>query len=79
MWGRGKIYKGEWVNNKMEGKGVMEWPDGRIYEGYFKDDMKEGPGKLIMPDGKVLKGLWNNDKLIHQYSAYQNSNIKNKE
>jgi hypothetical protein len=33
----GNVYnnKGQWVNNKMEGKGVFTWPDERKYVGHF--------------------------------------------
>ena len=29
----GKVYKGDYVNDKKEGHGVCEWPDGRSYDG----------------------------------------------
>jgi len=43
-WSDGRIYKGEWKNNKMEGTGEFKWPDGRKYEGQYVDDKKEGDG-----------------------------------
>ena len=33
IWDDGKIYVGEWVDNKMEGEGCCKWPDGKIYYG----------------------------------------------
>ncbi len=27
----GKVYTGQWIDNKMNGKGVFQWPDGRKY------------------------------------------------
>lgn len=29
----GTIYSGEWVNGRIEGKGVCEWTDGKKYDG----------------------------------------------
>ena len=30
-WTDGRVYEGEWVNNKKHGKGTFKWEDGRIY------------------------------------------------
>lgn len=27
----GKVYDGQWQDNKMNGKGIFYWPDGRKY------------------------------------------------
>ena len=29
----GSRYEGEWVNNKINGKGIYKWNDGRVYNG----------------------------------------------
>jgi len=50
------------VNNKMEGKGVFNWPDGRKYEGSYIDDKKEGLGIFYWPDGRRYDGQWMNGK-----------------
>ncbi len=39
-WNDGRIYKGEWLNNKMHGRGSYSWKDGRIYEGEYLNDKK---------------------------------------
>ncbi len=41
-WKSGKIYEGEWKNNKMFGYGVLKWPDGKVFEGHFENDLKHG-------------------------------------
>jgi hypothetical protein len=43
-WADGRVYTGEWLNNKMHGHGEFRWPDGRKYTGYYKDDKKHGHG-----------------------------------
>lgn len=34
-WADGRVYRGEYVNDKKHGKGVYTWPDGRMYQGNF--------------------------------------------
>lgn len=46
------MFLGDWVNNKMEGRGTFTWQDGRLYEGEYKDDKKEGYGVFKWPDGR---------------------------
>ena len=36
-WCDGKIYDGEYVDDKKEGYGVFKWPDGKLYMGMWKD------------------------------------------
>ena len=44
QWINGRVYDGDWKNNKMEGNGIFTWDDGRRYEGQYIDDKKEGNG-----------------------------------
>lgn len=32
-WPDGRVYEGDYVDDKKEGFGKVIWPDGRIYEG----------------------------------------------
>ena len=61
----GRLYEGEWKNNKREGKGIEKYPDGAIYEGEFKTDLKEGKGIFKYPDGSYHKGQWKDNILLH--------------
>lgn len=36
-WPDGKVYNGEYINDKKEGYGEFKWPDGKIYKGAWKD------------------------------------------
>ena len=38
-WPDGGIYEGEFVNGKMEGKGIRNWPNGNYYDGQFKNNL----------------------------------------
>jgi hypothetical protein len=31
LWADGKTYEGEWIKNKMHGKGSLRWPDAKEY------------------------------------------------
>ena len=33
-------YNGDFHNDKMHGKGTLEWSDGKKYEGEFKNDKR---------------------------------------
>jgi hypothetical protein len=56
------MFNGEWLNNKMHGKGVFTWSDGRKYEGDYHDDKKSGYGVFTWPDGRMYEGMWLNGK-----------------
>ena len=57
-WPDGRIYEGEWDNNKKHGIGKYFWPNGQIYEGEFREDNCTGFGILYYPDGKRFEGTW---------------------
>ena len=46
IWSDGKKYVGEWIANKMHGKGRFTWPDGKTYDGEYFEDKKQGFGIL---------------------------------
>jgi len=36
IYSDGRVYEGEWWNNKMHGKGIFDWPDGSSNYYYFR-------------------------------------------
>lgn len=34
-WNDGRIYKGEYKNDKKEGYGIFTWPEGRVIDKYI--------------------------------------------
>jgi hypothetical protein len=56
------VYEGEWVNDKLEGKGTMIYPSGKIYEGSWAADIRHGEGKMTYPSGAVREGVWLNNE-----------------
>ena len=64
-WPDGRVYKGEYVNDKKEGYGEFEWSDGRKYYGFWKEGKQKGKGKFFNPKTNEWKeGLWEKGKRI---------------
>ena len=61
-WPDGRVYEGDWLQDKRTGKGKMTWPDGAIYEGDWLQDKRIGKGKMTWPDGAIYEGDWLQDK-----------------
>ena len=68
MWGRGvyyfrdgRVYAGEWRENRMEGLGKFQWLGSKTYIGYYKKDKKHGFGLYISDQSKkIFIGHWEN-------------------
>ncbi len=45
-------YKGDFLNNKREGKGIYIFSNGDKYEGHYKKDKREGKGIYYYDDGE---------------------------
>ena len=58
-WNNGEIYKGKFINGKMNG-GKYFWPDGSYYEGDYINNIKEGKGIFKWPNGKIFIGNFKN-------------------
>ncbi|CAJ1405192.1 unnamed protein product [Effrenium voratum] len=52
----GWVYSGQWLQNRMNGRGKVKWPNGIEYDGDWKDGIREGKGKLTWADGSCYKG-----------------------
>jgi len=51
-----KKYVGNWINDKINGPGVVTWPNGDRYEGNFIDGDMNGNGIFYYADGKKYVG-----------------------
>ena len=61
----GSTYRGEFQNDRCNGKGTYAWPNGAKYVGEFKDDKPDGQGTLYGPDGTVMhSGIWKKGALV---------------
>lgn len=78
-WQDGKLYKGEYANDKKHGFGLYTLQDGRTYEGWWDDGKQHGLGEFVFADRnyfmianllekshntKQKKGLWEDGKRI---------------
>eukprot|EP00794_Sanderia_malayensis_P012083 gene12083-13327_t len=59
----GTVYRGEWQNDTMNGRGVLTHPSGAIYEGDFLNNMMHGHGKYTWPDGSKYEGPFHQNRL----------------
>jgi hypothetical protein len=55
-YANGKVYVGEFVNNRRHGRGKLEYAGGGVYEGQYIDDRKNGYGKYTYAGGSVYEG-----------------------
>ncbi len=54
-------YEGEFVNDKMEGRGIKTWiKNYRKYVGEFKNDEPNGYGTLTFQNGDIYEGEFKN-------------------
>ncbi len=68
-WSDGKMYKGQYQNDKKEGFGVYHLSDGRRYEGWWRNGKQHGLGIMYnqrptMDEPKSKRGLWEEGKRI---------------
>jgi len=64
-WPDGRIYIGDYKEDKKDGEGEYNWPDGRIYKGRWKNGKQHGEGLFFCVKKNVWKkGIWENGKRI---------------
>lgn len=57
----GRVYEGEFVDDRICGVGRMAYPDGGVYEGRMLGERREGRGVHRYADGGVYNGVWVSD------------------
>ena len=64
-WNDGRVYEGEYKDDKKHGYGIYQWADGRKYKGYWTRGKQNGIGNYIVSSEDKLKfGLWEDGKRI---------------
>ncbi|XP_054455118.1 radial spoke head 10 homolog B isoform X2 [Anoplopoma fimbria] len=54
-------YKGDWVKNNREGRGVRRYPSGNMYSGEWKNNLRHGEGTMRWLElGQQYVGMWQN-------------------
>lgn len=72
----GKIYEGEWKDNKRHGNGKLVFPNGASYEGEWKDDEIEGYGTVLWQDGGKYVGYFEDSQRHGKGTSYNADGIK---
>lgn len=57
-WQDGRMYHGEYANDKKNGFGVYVWVDGRAYLGNWTSGKQDDERVYILPNGSVRKGKY---------------------
>lgn len=63
-WKDGRMYKGEFRNNKIHGMGMLRTRNGDTYIGMWADNLQNGKGKYIWKNGSVYKGDFANGSQV---------------
>ena len=58
------IYRGDTLNGKYHGFGVMEYKRKTVYSGEWKGGKRHGHGTVTDSTGRTIQGLWNNGKMV---------------
>ncbi|EUD69306.1 hypothetical protein C922_00169 [Plasmodium inui San Antonio 1] len=66
----GSVYTGTTKNNRLHGRGLLEYANGDQYEGEFLDGKKEGKGKWKDAENNTYEGDWVKDKR-HGHGVYK--------
>jgi hypothetical protein len=72
-------YDGDFIANKKDGKGVMQYKDGTVYSGDWKKDQREGKGEIKDKNGTIIySGDWAADTMMHpEQSSIAKKNLYN--
>jgi hypothetical protein len=62
-------YKGNYVDDRMEGKGKQQWENGDYYEGDFRGDLRHGNGFMRFASGDEYNGTFTNG-FMHGQGVY---------
>lgn len=80
----GDVFKGNWIDNKKNGYGVMTYSNNdqtrNKYEGYYKEDQRHGNGRILLKNGDVYDGEWKFSRFdgygIYTYSVNNNEFVE---
>ncbi len=59
----GEVYRGDWKENEIQGRGQHEFANGDTYKGEFNRNMFDGAGTYTWADGSSYVGQWYKNKM----------------
>lgn len=67
-WNDGRMYKGQYQDDKKNGYGIYCWQDKRQYQGYWLVGKQHGLGIYSVPsENRIQFGLWEQGKRIVEW------------
>mmetsp|Transcript_49891 Transcript_49891/g.68039 ORF Transcript_49891/g.68039 Transcript_49891/m.68039 type:complete len:80 (+) Transcript_49891:1500-1739(+) len=67
-WPSDNEYKGQWLDNLIQGYGEYTWSDGDKKKSFWLNDKSHGLCKFIPKEGEVSYRLHKNGDLTHTYT-----------
>merc|ERR1712061_137783 len=63
-WKDGRVYEGEYKEDKKDGHGVFKWLDGSHYAGQWRDGKQHGMGTTTKTSGEKRSGEWEDGHIV---------------
>ena len=67
-WEDGKLYQGQYENDRKHGYGTFAWNNGRQYAGWWVNGMEHGEGTYRQSDTETgfrrMRGVWEEGKRV---------------
>ena len=79
-WKDGRVFHGEYIDDKKQGYGIYEWQDARKYQGYWMNGKQHGLGIYsVMKEDRIKHGLWEDGKRIEWFKPESQEKVNNLE
>ena len=76
-WNDGRVYEGNFSDDKKHGHGSMKWPDGSQYIGVFYKGKMDGAGKFKAKGAlKWRSGLWKKGNRVQWEARDEDATIR---
>lgn len=61
----GDVFKGDFKNGQIDGRGIMKYSNGDVYQGEMKCSNKSGAGNYTFKNGSQCVGFWKDNHPLH--------------
>lgn len=66
-------FQGEWLNDKLHGRGIYRHMNGDVYTGQFHENEMQGIGTYVSSDGTRFSGIFKKGVLVEYDAISQDS------